>query len=63
MNNIDIRQHAANLGVKLWEIADHMGIQDSNFSRKLRKELSIEEKRKIIEAIDCVSKQKRGETI
>lgn len=63
MNNIDIRQHAANLGVKLWEIADYMGMQDSNFSRKLRKELPVEEKQKIIEVIDCVSKQKRGEAV
>lgn len=63
MNNIDVRQHASNQGVKLWEIADHMGMQDSNFSRKLRKELSNEEKQKIIEAINCVAMQKRGEIV
>ena len=54
MNNIDVRQHAANLGVKLWEIADYMEMHDSNFSRKLRKELSVEEKQKIIKVKMCI---------
>jgi len=31
--------------------------------RKLRKELSVEEKQKIIKVIDYVSKQKRGEIV
>lgn len=47
MKNIDIRTEAANAGVKLWQIAERLGINDGNFSRKLRKELSSEEKTKI----------------
>lgn len=44
MNNLDIRTEAAKSGVKLWQIAERLGITDGNFSRKLRKELTAEEK-------------------
>lgn len=47
MCNQDIRQIAAESSVKLWMIADALGITDSSFSRKLRKELPQEEKEKI----------------
>lgn len=47
MKNIDIRTEASNSGVKLWQIAERLGVNDGNFSRKLRKELSSEEKAKI----------------
>lgn len=50
--NKDIRHHAARRGVKLWQIADALGIADSSFSRKLRKELPDEEKNRIIAIID-----------
>jgi len=56
MNNRDIRQAAGGAGVKLWQIADELGINDGNFSRKLRKELSAEEKAKIFEIIEHLSK-------
>ena len=39
MSNQDIRRTAAGAGVKLWQIADALGIADCSFSRKLRKEL------------------------
>ena len=51
MYNKDIRTEATNSGVKLWQIAEKLGINDGNFSRKLRKELSPEEKAKIREII------------
>ena len=46
--NMDIRQEAKAAGVKLWQVADRLGITDGNFSRKLRRELPAEEKNKII---------------
>lgn len=52
--NQDIRQEAANNGVRLWQIADMLGYTDANFSRKLRKELPEEDKRKIISIIDSL---------
>lgn len=48
MNNTDIRQEAATAGVKLWQIAERLNINDGNLSRKLRKELPDNEKQKII---------------
>jgi hypothetical protein len=49
--NIDIREKAKASGVKLWQIADKLGINDGNFSRKLRKELSESEKARVFEII------------
>ncbi|RGX55704.1 MULTISPECIES: hypothetical protein [Anaerotruncus] len=51
MANQDIKLEAAGAGVKLWQIADKLGIMDTNFSRKLRKELSTEEKEHIRQII------------
>ena len=55
MYNKDIRRTAAGSGVKLWQIADALGITDSSFSRKLRKELPQEEKEKIFSIIQKLS--------
>ena len=37
--NMDIRNSAKKAGVFLWEVAEAYGINDSNFSRKLRKDM------------------------
>lgn len=58
MCNKDIKEYARQKKVKLWQVASAMQMQDSNFSRKLRVELSQEEKQKIREIIDnLASKQ------
>ena len=51
MCNVDIRREAAGNGVRLWQIADALGISDAQFSRKLRREISTEEKEKVFEII------------
>ena len=51
MENHDIRKAAAGAGVKLWQIADALGIADCSLSRKLRKELPPDEKAKILSII------------
>ena len=51
MSNQDIRLTAAGAGVRLWQIADALGISDYKFSRKLRKELPQEEKENIFSII------------
>ena len=51
MTNEDIRQEVKNANLKLWQIAERLGIRDTEFSKKLRKELSNEEKEKIRQAI------------
>jgi len=47
MNNQDIKQEITEAGFKLWQIAEALNINDGNFSRKLRKELTAEEKEHI----------------
>lgn len=55
MKNQRIREAAKSAGVKLWQIADAVGINDSNFSRKLRHELPEDEQRRILEIIKQIS--------
>lgn len=57
MNNQDIRRTAAGAGVKLWQIAEALGISDCSLSRKLRRELPPEEKQKIFVIIRELSKE------
>ena len=52
MCNTDIKEYARQKKVKLWQVAMAMDMQDSNFSRKLRVELSQEEKQRIKDIID-----------
>lgn len=57
MANLDIRSAAVAAGVKLWRIADALGIADASLSRKLRKELPPQEKEKIISIIRKLSEE------
>mgnify|MGYP001864556347 FL=1 len=57
VNNQDIRRTAAGAGVKLWQIADALGIADCSLSRKLRKELPVEEKEKIFSIIEKLAQE------
>lgn len=59
MINQDIRRTAAGAGVKLWQIADALGIADCSLSRKLRKELPQEEKDRIFKIIEELSEEVR----
>ena len=55
MANEKIRTAAARNGVHLWQVADALGIVDSTFSRKLRKELPEEEQQRIISIITSIN--------
>ena len=57
MHNKDIREYAAKRGVRLWRIALRLGINDGNFSRKLRRELPKDERDKIMNIIDDLAKE------
>ena len=59
MSNQDIRRTAAGAGVKLWQIAEVLGIADCSLSRKLRKELPQAEKEKIFSIIQQLAKEVR----
>ncbi len=55
MNNGEIKKYAAEKKVRIWQIADKLGIADYSLSRKLRHELPDEEKVRIINLIDEIS--------
>ena len=57
MLNADIRKTAQESGVRLWEVAERLGIADSTFSRKLRHELPDAEKQRIFAIIDDIVSQ------
>ena len=57
MANATIRQAAGTANIKLWRIADALGIADATFSRKLRKELPAAETARILTIIDALAKE------
>ncbi len=57
MKNDDIKHEVKSAGLRLWQIAEALGLQDSNFSRKLRHELSDTEKAEIRAIIADLSKE------
>ena len=54
--NMKIREKSRNSGVRLWQIADALGMQESLFSKKLRKELPEDEQERILSIIDDLAK-------
>lgn len=57
VKNRDIRNAAKIANVKLWQIADKLGINDGNFSRRLRRELPQDEKEKIFSIIATLTEE------
>ena len=57
MHNKDLRAEIKAAGLHLWQVAERYGVNDGNFSRKLRKELSADEKAKIKKIIKQLSKE------
>lgn len=60
MQNQDIRRAAAGAGIKLWQIAEFLGMADSSLSRKLRHELPQEEKERVFAAIRSLAEEVDG---
>lgn len=55
MINMDIKLYALKNNVKLYQIAEKLGIHYVTLNSKLRKELTNEEKQKIYNIIDKLS--------
>lgn len=51
-NNCEIRKAAREAGVCLWQIASRLLISEATMTRKMRLELSTEEKAKILSIIE-----------
>lgn len=60
MKNVEIRNAAAESGVRLWEIAEELGIAEATFLKHLRREFSEEKKADALHAIQIISKRKEG---
>ena len=58
--NKEIKEAARKAGVYHYEIAERLNIQDSAFSRKLRRELPDQEKMEILEIIKTLAAEKAG---
>lgn len=58
MANEDIRAYAKVNKVKLWQIADALNITDATLSRKLRYDLAVDEKSRIMKIIDQIAAKK-----
>lgn len=57
MDKNELKAYAKSKGVFLWEIAEKLGIWDTDFSKKLRR-ISDEEYAKYVEIIDDIAKRK-----
>ena len=51
MKNKKIREAVKQHGIRMWQVAEALGMQDSAFSRKLRHELPEDEQKQIIGVI------------
>lgn len=58
MNNLDIRKAIEESEFKYWQVANKLGITDGNFSRLLRVELQLEDKQKILKAIEKLKEER-----
>lgn len=59
--NATIREYAKISGVKLWQIAEALGMRDSNFSKLLRHPLDEDMESKICSVIDELSANSKKE--
>lgn len=55
MKNSDIRVCAIEYGVRMWELADQLGISPETLSHKLRRELEPAEKERMIQTIQAIA--------
>ena len=60
MKNQDIRLYAFERNIKLWQIAEGLHLQDSNFSRMLRRELPDKKKEEIRAIIDQIATEAKN---
>ena len=58
--NTIIRTRAKEKGVKLWQLAAALNINDGNLSRKLRFELPEDERQRILSIIDEIAAENKN---
>ena len=60
MTNLGVKNAAKAAGVRLWELADQLGIADTTLSKKLRRELPAAEQEKMVAIIDQIAATRKG---
>lgn len=63
MANEDIRRLIKDVCIRHWKLAERLGISETTLVRKLRKELSTNEKEKIKKEIDKYREEKFNEQL
>lgn len=64
MENMKLRRYAMARGVKMWEIADKLGISSSWLSVKMRRPLSGDEAEKAMKYVDEIAENHmKSETV
>ena len=58
-SNMVIRSASKSAGVRLWQIAEALEIQETALSRKLRHELPTEKKNKILGIIEALAQERQ----
>lgn len=62
MSNMDIRHIARKKKVRMWQLADHLGVSEATITRLLRHELPDEDKKRLLMAINTIARQNAGQT-
>lgn len=57
MNNLEVREAIKRARLFGYEVAAALGMSETSFSRKLRQELSLEEKMRVLATIDKLSEE------
>ena len=57
--NTEIREAAKRNGVRLWQVAEVIGIADATLSRKLRRELPASERERVMSVIEKLAGEGR----
>lgn len=57
MSGQDVKAFIKNAGVKLWEVAEVLGMTDGNFSRRLRKPFNDNEVADIKRIVNTLTEQ------
>lgn len=60
MRNVAIREQAKSSGVRLWEIAEALGVSEATVTRMLRRELLEAEQRKILNIVAVLAQRKEA---
>ena len=59
MSNTEIRAELKASKIPYWKIADKLGVHENTIIRKMRKELSAEDRSSFYKAIEAIKKEQR----